>query len=163
MKNLWAPWRMSYLQGETDTSDECIFCRVLREKHDTRNLILYRNTHAYILLNRYPYTNGHMMIVPVQHVASLEDLDIITMESVGSLTQLALKTLRLAYDPEGFNVGINIGEAAGAGVPGHVHTHIVPRWMGDTNFMTSLAETRVLPETLDVTHKRLTKLLNELR
>ena len=103
------------------------------------------------------------MIVPVQHVASLEDLDIITMESVGSLTQLALKTLRLAYDPEGFNVGINIGEAAGAGVPGHVHTHIVPRWMGDTNFMTSLAETRVLPETLDVTHKRLTKLLNELR
>ena len=161
MNTLWAPWRMGYLQGDTNTPLGCIFCRAVETDHDEDQLVLHRSEKAIIMLNRYPYSNGHMMIVPVQHLASLEDLDSETMKDITDMTQVALRTLRTAYAPEGFNVGVNIGKAAGAGVPDHVHVHVLPRWQGDTNFMTSIAETRVVPETLPVTLNRLRDIISE--
>ena len=161
MNTLWAPWRMGYLQGDTNTPLGCIFCRAVETDQDENQLILHRSEKAIIMLNRYPYSNGHMMIVPVQHLASLEDLDSETMKDITDMTQVALRTLRTAYAPEGFNVGVNIGKAAGAGVPDHVHVHVLPRWQGDTNFMTSIAETRVVPETLPVTLNRLRDIISE--
>lgn len=162
MKNIWAPWRMSYLRRKKEKRERCMFCRVLSDDHDAVNLVMHRSTHAVIMLNRYPYSNGHMMIVPLYHIASLEDLEPDTMKAMGELTQIALHTLRVAYKPEGFNVGVNIGEAAGAGVPGHVHTHVLPRWKGDTNFMTTVAETRVVPEELEATLNHLQQIMKGL-
>jgi ATP adenylyltransferase len=154
MKHLWAPWRMTYIQEGIDES-ECLFCALLEMEDGPDNLILHRGQHAFVVLNRYPYTNGHTMIVPYTHVASLEGLPQETLLEMIQFTQLSLKVLREAYQTDGFNIGGNIGEAAGAGIKEHVHLHVVPRWHGDTNFMASTAETRVLPEDLEVTYKKL--------
>jgi ATP adenylyltransferase len=154
MKHLWAPWRMTYIQEGIDES-ECLFCALLEMEDGPDNLILHRGQHAFVVLNRYPYTNGHTMIVPYNHVASLEGLPQETLLEMIQFTQLSLKVLREAYQTDGFNIGGNIGEAAGAGIKEHVHLHVVPRWHGDTNFMASTAETRVLPEDLEVTYKKL--------
>ncbi len=157
MKRLWAPWRMQYLVGEKE--EGCIFCSKIAESHDEENYILYRGEWGFLILNLYPYTNGHMMAVPYQHVASLEQLDAETLTELMLLVNKGLAALRQAMSPQGFNIGVNIGEVAGAGVASHVHIHIVPRWGGDTNFMPVLDETRVIPELLDQTYERLRVLM----
>ena len=145
---------MSYIQKHKDENG-CVFCEAQVLPDGTENLILYRGQQAFVILNRYPYTSGHLMVVPYQHEASLEGLD---AETRAELLELANKTIKMLggeYHAQGFNVGINIGEAAGAGIIDHIHLHVVPRWSGDTNFMSSLGATRVLPETLEDTYLRM--------
>ena len=161
MKQLWSPWRMAYIES-TSTDSGCIFCGRLDEKDGPENLILHRGKQSFVILNRYPYTNGHMMVVPYQHVASLESLEEPTLNELMLLTNQTIRTLRHVYGAEAFNVGINIGEAAGAGVADHVHIHVVPRWSGDTNFMSSTAGTRVIPEALKETYDRIKAGWNDL-
>ncbi len=154
MKHLWAPWRMTYIQEGIDES-ECLFCSLLAMEDSPENLILHRGEHAFVILNRFPYTNGHSMVVPYLHKPSLEGLNADVLLDMMQLTQRSTQVLRRAYETDGFNIGANIGEAAGAGVREHVHIHIVPRWHGDTNFMATTAETRVLPEDLLETYEKL--------
>lgn len=153
MENLWSPWRMEYITN--NRNEACAFCNEATKTDSAENLILYRGQRAFIILNRYPYTSGHLMVVPFAHFATLELLDTETRSEMMELCTLAVGVLRQVYHPQGFNIGINIGVAAGAGIEDHVHLHIVPRWVGDTNFMSSLAQTRVLPETLETTYARL--------
>lgn len=147
---------MEYLQNPPE-EEGCLFCRLLTQPDGPSNLIVHRSEHAFVVLNRYPYTNGHLMIVPFAHEPSLEGLDPPTLQELILLTQRGLSILRSEYGAEAFNLGANIGEAAGAGIAGHVHLHVLPRWSGDTNFMAITAETRVLPETLDRTFERMTR------
>jgi ATP adenylyltransferase len=147
---------MNYLRTIISQRKEgCLFCDMLRAHDDTKNHILHRGDSVFVTLNLYPYSNGHLMVVPNHHVPTLEDLDEATLAELLTVTQRCLALLRAAYNPDGFNVGINIGSAAGAGLADHVHQHIVPRWAGDTNFMTTLAETRVIPEWVDETYAEL--------
>ncbi|MBI2939082.1 MAG: HIT domain-containing protein [Chloroflexi bacterium] len=152
-ERLWTPWRMEFIVSKKD--GECIFCAKPREARDRENYILARGVHAYIILNAYPYNNGHLMAVPYAHVPTLEQLDPATAAELMALTQRSLVALRRALSPDGFNVGMNIGRAAGAGIADHVHLHVVPRWSGDTNFMPVIADTRLLPELLAATRERL--------
>ncbi|MFZ5819404.1 MAG: HIT family protein [Chloroflexota bacterium] len=154
MNHLWSPWRMEYIENH-EKEDGCVFCIAQAQADGPGNLIAYRGRRAYVILNRYPYTSGHVMVVPFDHQPTLEDLDAETRAEMMELTARAMTVLRQTYHPQAFNMGANIGEAAGAGVLGHVHIHIVPRWAGDTNFMSSLAYTRVLPEALEDTYKRI--------
>jgi ATP adenylyltransferase len=142
---------MEYIEGSTDSSD-CLFCE-LPDSEDS--LILHRGVEAYVVLNRYPYTNGHLMVVPFAHQASIEDLEDAALLEVMNLSSQALTVLRATYGAASFNMGVNIGKAAGAGVVNHVHMHVLPRWAGDTNFMATTAETRVIPEDLEETFTRL--------
>jgi len=151
MKQLFSPWRMRYLN---ESADGCIFCALPEEKDDRQSLIVAREPFAYVLLNRFPYTSGHLMVAPYDHQASLELLDNAVQTEIMSLVARAVGVLRKVYQPEGFNLGANIGSAAGAGFAEHVHFHIVPRWAGDTNFMSTLGEIRVLPEELETTWQR---------
>jgi ATP adenylyltransferase len=154
MNHLWSPWRMTYIENP-QPEDGCIFCNRFEMQDDFENLILHRRDKSFVILNRYPYTNGHMMIVPVAHVPSLTDLEESTLNEMMMLIKEALQVLSEVYGAESFNVGSNIGEPAGAGVAEHVHIHLLPRWAGDTSFMTSTASTRVLPEALEDTYNRL--------
>jgi ATP adenylyltransferase len=156
MNHIWSPWRMKYI--ETNHKDEgCVFCNAQAKEDGAENLIAFSGDRAYVILNLFPYTSGHLMVVPFVHIATLEELDALTRAEMMELTSQCISVLRKTYNPQGFNVGANIGEAAGAGVPGHVHIHIVPRWGGDTNFMSTLGETRVLPETIEDTYRRVRK------
>jgi ATP adenylyltransferase len=152
---------MPYLSGQEPLPEGCIFC-IKPQEQDEEVHILWRGEFCYVILNRYPYSNGHLMIVPFAHVPSPVEMDAATLAEWMALTQLSLRVLREAYDPQGFNAGINMGTAAGAGVEGHVHLHIVPRWAGDTNYMTTTGQTRVIPEWLDETYTRLRPLFEEL-
>lgn len=154
MKHLWSPWRMEYIQDHSRASG-CVFCEAWAGSDDERTLLIHRGQSAFVILNRFPYTSGHLMVVPVTHLPTLEEVPLPTLTEVMALTQTALTVLRQVYRPQAFNVGANIGELAGAGIAEHVHLHVVPRWAGDTNFMATLAETRVLPEALDETYHRL--------
>ncbi len=145
---------MAYLKGDKQ-EEGCLFCKGLAESDGPENLILQRGQHAFIILNRFPYTNGHIMIVPNAHKPSIEDLEQDTLIELLNLANRAIRSLRRAYGAEAFNVGINIGRAAGAGIVDHIHLHVLPRWDGDTSFMTTVAETRVLPESLEGTYARL--------
>jgi len=144
---------MKYINTANKESG-CIFCNALAKKDGSDNLIVLRGKRAFIILNKFPYTSGHVMVAPLIHSATLEDLDAPTRAEMMELSTLCMTTLRKIYSPQAFNLGANIGAAAGAGVPGHVHMHIVPRWNGDTNFMTAIADVRVLPEDLNDTYKR---------
>ena len=155
MKHIWSPWRMEYIENH-GKEDGCVFCTALAAVDSSDNLIVHRGQRAFVILNRYPYTSGHVMIVPYEHTPNLEELDAPARAEMMELTSRATAVLRNIYNTEAFNVGMNIGEAAGAGVKEHVHIHVVPRWNGDTNFMSSLAETRVLPELLADTWTRIT-------
>jgi ATP adenylyltransferase len=159
MKRLWAPWRMNFVQSHKPGSG-CVFCRILKQDTDQKNLVILRTPLAFVILNRYPYTSGHLMVVPNLHLPSLEDLDKETRSGMMELSAHAIVVLRKVYQPEAFNFGANIGAAAGAGIAGHVHLHIVPRWGGDTNFMSTLGETRVLPEELEQTYHRISAAWN---
>jgi ATP adenylyltransferase len=148
---LWAGWRGAYVSdaaGAPARQDECVFCRITAPGNDEGNFVVWRGTRTAAVLNAYPYTTGHLMVVPLRHVGALEDLDVDEARELWAAVTDAVRALKAAYRPEGINVGLNLGRAAGAGVPGHLHVHALPRWDGDTNFMTSVAETRVLPETL---------------
>lgn len=160
MDHLWTPWRMPYLRGEEMRPDGCIFC-LAPTMDDPEAHILHRGTRCYVILNRFPYNTGHLMIIPYLHTDSLERLDAETLAEMAALTLTSLQVLRAAFEPQGFNVGMNIGEAAGAGVAEHVHLHIVPRWSGDTNYMTIVGETRIIPEWLDETYSRLLPLFTD--
>ncbi|MDD2922868.1 MAG: HIT domain-containing protein [Anaerolineales bacterium] len=153
MKHLWSPWRMKYIEKHTKING-CVFCNEQAKTDSAENLIAFRGESAYVILNRYPYSSGHLMVVPFAHISNIEELDSKTRGEMMELASQCMTALRNIYNPHGFNMGANIGEAAGAGVPGHVHIHIVPRWNGDTNFMSALGETRVLPESLEDTFKR---------
>ncbi len=154
MKHMWSPWRMEYIENH-GKADGCVFCKAVAAADSADNLIVYRGELAFVILNRYPYTSGHVMVVPFEHKPNLEQLDAATRCEMMELTSRATTVLRNIYNTQSFNVGLNIGEAAGAGVKEHVHIHVVPRWNGDTNFMSSLAETRVLPELLEDTWMRI--------
>ncbi len=147
---------MPYINKQ-EKVDGCVFCIVQAEADSAANLIVFRGKNSYVILNRYPYTSGHLMVIPFKHGSNLEDLAAETRSEMMELTSRCTTVLRKIYKTESFNVGINIGQAAGAGVADHVHIHIVPRWAGDTNFMTTLGETRVLPESLEDTYHRLHK------
>lgn len=154
MENLWSPWRMKYIT-DNGKPGECIFCSYPKMKDGAENLIVHRGKAAFVILNRYPYTSGHIMVVPFQHVASIEELTAETRTEIFEMVNESLGILKKVYQPEGFNIGINMGSAAGAGIAEHAHVHIVPRWAGDTNFMTTTGETRVIPEDMEVTYKRI--------
>jgi ATP adenylyltransferase len=153
---------MSYLQGKEPVPDGCLFCTAL-EKKDVDVHIVHRGNLCYVILNRFPYNNGHLMVVPRAHVAMLEDLNKEELTELMMQTRLSLMVLRKAYTPQGFNVGMNIGQVAGAGVAEHIHLHIVPRWGGDSNYMSTVAETRVIPEWLDQTYERLRPLFEAFK
>jgi ATP adenylyltransferase len=157
LERLWAGWRAAYVTGAATTPpggpDECLFCG-LAKAPDDEAFVVARDELAFAVLNAYPYTSGHLMIAPLRHEAELEDLKADEAASVMETTQHAVRALKAAYTPDGINVGVNLGRPAGAGVPGHVHFHALPRWNGDTNFMTSVAETRVLPEDLRTSWER---------
>jgi ATP adenylyltransferase len=145
---------MPYIEG--DRPDEaCLFCEMLTRADGPDNLILHRGQQAFVLLNRFPYNNGHMMVVPFRHLASLEDLEPTEQAEMMALSSQALGVLRKAYGADSFNLGVNIGGSAGAGIVDHVHVHVLPRWAGDTSFMATTAETRVIPESLESTYQRL--------
>lgn len=157
---LWAPWRMEYL--ETERPPGCIFCRKPEEKEDRENLILHRGARVFVILNRYPYTNGHLLVVPYLHTAHFEDMDSSTAMEIFRLQQHCLNFLQTVMKPEGFNIGLNLGKVAGAGIHDHIHYHIVPRWMGDTNYLPVLSGTRVISEHLFDTYDKLFPLFDAL-
>ena len=154
MKQIWAPWRLEYIQSDKDTP-ECVLCEKCASHEDAANLVLYRGDKAFIILNRYPYNNGHLMVVPYEHVSTLEEMDVDTLTELMLLVNRALAALRETMSPDGFNIGVNLGRAAGAGLDKHVHMHVVPRWSGDTNFMPVLGECRVIPQLLQETYAQL--------
>jgi len=154
MKVMWAPWRMTYVKHARKPA-ACIFCSTAREQRDEANLLLHRSAHGFVIMNLYPYNSGHVMVAPYAHVRSLESLSDESALDLIRLTNLSLAVLRAEIRPEGFNVGINIGRVGGAGIEAHVHVHIVPRWNGDTNFMPLFSETRVIPEHLRATYRKL--------
>ncbi len=154
MKRIWSPWRMKYIQQPTHNPN-CFFCDAVSKPDEPENLVVHRGKKAFVIINRYPYASGHVMVVPDAHVSSLVELDNATRNELINLLAETEVLLKNIYHPEGFNIGANLGSAGGAGVPGHFHFHIVPRWVGDTNFMSALGETRVLPEEIEQTHIRL--------
>ncbi len=145
-KLLWAPWRMGYINGEKE--DGCIFCRKAASKDDIDNQVVARGKQSFALLNLYPYTSGHLMVVPYRHTGQLESLDSEEIADLMALVRKSIEVLKHCLDPEGFNVGFNLGKSGGAGIVDHLHLHIVPRWAGDTNFMPVIADTRVVPQAL---------------
>jgi len=153
LKYIWSPWRMAYIQNY-DKKEGCVFCEALASPDGSENLIVIRGNYSFVILNRFPYTSGHLMILPFDHCSSIDALDENSRAEIMEFTNTAVSVLKMIYKPQGFNVGMNIGDAAGAGIAEHLHMHVVPRWGGDTNFMTSLAKTRVLPEALDETYRR---------
>ncbi len=164
MNRLWTPWRMPYLKAPKGAATgACIFCDKLRDspEKDRENLVLLRADRAFMLLNLFPYSNGHLMIAPAQHVGELDSLDGETLKEMMLLVNRGIRALKRFMSPQGFNVGANLGRVAGAGVEDHVHLHVVPRWGGDTNFMPVLANTRVIPELLPQTYDGLLAALKE--
>jgi diadenosine tetraphosphate (Ap4A) HIT family hydrolase len=170
LQHLWAGWRHDYIVEATEreragiTADPdrhapeaCVFCRLAASGPPSEdNLVVWRGEHTFVVLNAYPYASGHVLVLPLRHVAALDQLIAAESTELWVAAQRAVATIEKAYDPDGLNLGANLGRAAGAGIPAHVHLHVLPRWSGDTNFMTAVSETRVLPETLTLSWKRLT-------
>ena len=155
-ERIWAPWRLAYVKDASkDSGQECIFCIKPEESDDRTNLIVHRGERCFVILNLYPYTNGHLMVAPYEHVGSIQAIEPETTAEMMRLAQRAISVLEESYEPHGFNVGFNQGRVAGAGVEHHIHMHVVPRWGGDTNFMPVLADTRVMPQTLEQTYEAL--------
>jgi ATP adenylyltransferase len=147
---IWAPWRLAYVKDASkDNEEECIFCAKPAQDDDERNLIVHRGERSFVILNLYPYTNGHLMVAPFEHLARLQDLTPETLAEMMTLAQRAMSRLESVYEPHGYNVGFNQGRIAGAGVEHHIHMHVVPRWAGDNNFMPVIADTKVMPQTIE--------------
>jgi ATP adenylyltransferase len=153
METKWTPWRMKFIMGPK--LEGCLFCDKATATEDRANFVLFRGPTCYIILNAYPYNNGHLMVVPYAHVRNLDELDAPALTEIMLLTKRSITVLKKTMNPDGFNMGINIGKVAGAGVDGHVHFHVVPRWLGDTNFMPVLGDTRLIPELLVDTYDKL--------
>ena len=155
-QRIWAPWRLPYVKDASkDSESECIFCTKPAEEDDEANLIVHRGQLCFVILNLFPYTNGHLMIAPYAHLAALPDLDSDTTAEMMALAQRAMTVLDEEYSPHGYNAGLNQGRVAGAGYEGHIHLHVVPRWAGDTNYMPVLADTRVMPQSLEESYAAL--------
>ena len=163
MEHLWAPWRIEYVRLEK--MEGCIFCRFSQENNDEKNLILHRSKYGFIIMNNYPYNPGHVMVAPYRHVGSIEDLSDEEVMNMYHLVSLAVQAIKRAMRPQGFNIGINMGRVAGAGIEGHIHIHIVPRWNGDTNFMPVIGDTKVIvqgmKESYEELKKEISSILNE--
>lgn len=159
MERLWAPWRAVYI-GKSH-GEACIFCEKLNSAGDEANYLLWRGERVFVLLNLYPYNNGHLLVAPKRHVGDIADLTAEEILELGETTRQMTGLLRKAFRPDGFNIGVNLGTIAGAGVPGHFHVHIVPRWAGDTNFMPVLGDVRVISEALEETYRKLKAALEE--
>lgn len=155
MEFIWSPWRYDYVTSSGKRPPSCVFCLDKDPAGDPDRLVLFRGVHNFVILNLFPYTSGHLMVAPYAHIAALPEATPDQTAEMMTLAQRGVRALELLYKPEGFNVGLNLGHAAGAGVRDHMHMHVVARWVGDTNFMSVLAETRVLPEELSVTYSRL--------
>ncbi|MBA3515775.1 MAG: HIT domain-containing protein [Pyrinomonadaceae bacterium] len=159
MDRLWSPWRSEYIAAGSSAESErggCVFCRIQRDSsQDEKNFVLYRAEHNFVVLNIYPYIPGHLLIVPYEHVSVLDATPSSTTNEMMDLTKRAQTALREVYQPAGYNIGMNLGAAAGAGIVDHIHVHILPRWIGDSNFMSSVGDTRVLPEDLVTTYHKL--------
>ena len=153
MEHLWAPWRGEFINSEKRA--DCIFCTFPAEQKDEQNLILGRTAHSFAILNKYPYNNGHLMVIPLRHTDDFTSLPDAELLDLHQLLQKSIAVLREEYKPQGFNVGMNIGAVSGAGIAGHIHHHVVPRWGGDTNFMPVIGSTKVMIEHLDSTWKKL--------
>lgn len=159
MKILWAPWRYLYIRGNKEK--ECLFCRMIKEKEDSNNFIIYRGKHNFIVLNKYPYSPGHIMVVTYAHTIKFSELRNEAILELFQLIDFSIEILKEAFEPQGFNLGINVGKISGAGVEDHMHVHIVPRWIGDANFMTVIGETRVISEALEVTFTKLKDIIEK--
>ncbi|HLI83805.1 MAG TPA: HIT domain-containing protein [Bryobacteraceae bacterium] len=156
MDYLWTPWRYNYVTTADEKTGNCIFCAAAADReHDRERLVVYRAARNFVILNRYPYTSGHLMVVPYEHVDTLTRLPDETLFELIALARRAETHLRAVYHPDGLNLGFNLGRSAGAGIAAHLHMHVLPRWAGDTSFITAVSETRVLPEDLGVTWERL--------
>jgi len=153
-QRIWAPWRLRYVKN-AKKSDECVFCAKPDAGDDRANLIVHRGERCFVILNLFPYTNGHLMVAPYEHIATLQELPAETVAEMMALAQRAMGRLEDVYDPQGYNVGLNQGRAAGAGVEHHIHLHVVPRWGGDTNFMPVIADTKVMPQSLEQSYDAL--------
>jgi ATP adenylyltransferase len=163
MEHLWTPWRMAYIKGDKQPIDGCVFCiKTEQPDHDTNEHVIAYSTHTFAILNKFPYTNGHVMIVPYEHISSQEDMTTEALTDLMVMTNRIMRVLREYANPPAFNLGANIGEAAGAGIAAHYHFHIVPRWRGDANFMTTISNTRVIPDTLDNIYHDLKKIWGTL-
>jgi ATP adenylyltransferase len=159
MDKLWAPWRAHYVSMVDSTAGTCIFCDKPKEKKDRENLILLRGEHCFVIMNRFPYNNGHLLIVPYQHCSDLSQLAKEAYQALWDTVLQCKEALAKALSPHGFNIGMNLGRVAGAGIDQHCHTHIVPRWNGDTNFMPVLSDTKVLSEALEQTYEKMKAVL----
>jgi ATP adenylyltransferase len=151
---IWAPWRLRYVSN-ANKQTECVFCAKPEEGDDRKALIVHRGERCYVILNLYPYTSGHLMVAPFEHVGQVQEIASETMAEMMDLAQQAIRKLEEVYSPEGFNLGVNQGRVAGAGVEGHIHLHVVPRWAGDNNYMPVVADTRVMPQSLEETYDAL--------
>lgn len=158
LERLWAGWRSEYVEHAATEPEGCVFCRILAsDRSGAETLVVRRTAWCAVVLNAFPYTSGHLMVMPLRHVGQIEELDESESSSMWREVADAVRALKAAYAPDGLNVGANLGRSAGAGVPGHLHVHCVPRWQGDTNFMTTLAETRMLPEALPMTYEKVSR------
>jgi ATP adenylyltransferase len=153
MERLWAPWRSAYIGRGPDSG--CVFCDLAMPGQEEEKLILWRQDRVFVTMNLYPYNNGHLLIIPNRHVGDIDQLEGDELLEIGTATQKAVALLRRAFNPEGFNMGVNMGKAAGAGIPGHFHVHVVPRWGGDSNFMPIIGDTKVISEGLEQTYNKL--------
>ncbi len=160
MEVLWAPWRMEYIKSASKNKSQCLFCDKLNDVKDRENLVLFRSGKNFVVMNPYPYNNGHLMVLPNIHVPTLDELDDDTLLDFMKVTRHSIDSLKKAFMPEGFNVGLNIGKVAGAGIGEHLHLHIVPRWTGDASFMTVIGEVRVVPEHIMSTYDTLYPIFN---
>ncbi|MBX2822584.1 MAG: HIT domain-containing protein [Rhodothermaceae bacterium] len=165
MNHMWSPWRSQHISErrpkKENGSDESVFSRLVREDKDEENLILWRGQWVFVIMNLYPYNNGHLMVVPYREIAQYEDLTTDEQVEVARTIEYCIKWLKSALQPEGFNVGMNLGKAGGAGIPRHLHVHVVPRWNGDTNFMTAVGEIKVIPEALEDTYRKIKAAIDE--
>ena len=159
MDSLWTPRRFEYIRT-ADLEPSCVFCNILNEERDASNFVLYRGRCAFVLLNLFPYTSGHILVVANRHISLLNDASPEEMQEIILLGRRCEHALQQEYKPQGYNLGFNLGRAAGAGVEHHLHMHVLPRWIGDSNFASVVGETRVLPEELPITHKRLLPYFN---
>jgi len=161
MDHLFTPWRSTYMK-KTGGHSGCIFCQAAASQNDQETLVVHRAALNFVILNRYPYTSGHLMVAPYQHVSRLQQVDTVTVEEMMRLARSSERIIEENYQPQGLNIGMNLGEAAGAGIEQHIHLHVLPRWMGDANFMTSVSNTRIIPEDLSVTFEKIASAFSKL-
>jgi ATP adenylyltransferase len=163
MKNLWAPWRVKYITSAKDKNQGCFLCEKPKEKKDAENYVLYRGTTCFVLLNSFPYNNGHIMVAPYRHTGVLEDLKDEERDELFATVKQVVVLLKKVFNPDGLNIGMNLGKTAGAGLEDHLHVHIVPRWNGDTNFMPVIGEAKVISEALEETYRKLKAGLKQMK